>query len=1649
MEEEIESKRASLLSGDGDSSGGYKWREKRVSGGGGRSGPNRFPRARSHGGLKLSEIQNHELLEYARKTWGSPKDSVFDVEVINHMYGEMLKATPEMRMLLEYSRYLENYLWVHFEDGRASKEYLMSIVWMVNEKRREGVPKWAWIVEPKVVEEEGKDDVDDSRSAVDHTVDQETGKRKEKEHKKTKGGKKNQKKSSKKTKLQILFSHLFRLASNGFVSDVSAEDKKEERDESLVEVDGARDGDIECDENEVLTLEERTVLWMFFVNCFESLEVFDIQREVLRLISVPIWFHLNSRRREFEMKDASSRLLRAYDKTSGKATLERDFFFHSLVDFVFFVRKHMSSSVGISSRARVRYCERYLEFLVCISSALSLRRFALALIDDMRIVPICRASKLVNLSVCRRLLIQLDSYVHFEIDASSGEALSDEEIMEKELQKRLSFQRLAFKYFPSELLELSLGPARNVSNRDILRENLERLSFEQFVDLCDYLRIISKDELFGDDSREEEEPQNEQGNDGGKSALLSSSSSKMVQSYGLNMRVKDVCSCSVLLGNDMALLTDVFLSIFESRPSQYERIRGLPLYPDESLLFNEDEIPSDTGDSISDEVFPFPKLGVQYLTFHDYLMRNFSLYRAESAHQIKEDVRKSVERLIARRDASGGTIFRGWSRMSVPLEYFTITRIGKPNVGEDTPNEVIGELEFSLHKIGKHVRSEWDMLRCFDVVFLICVEAVAEVGESWSGGEMFRIRHIRGAEIIDIGDDRGHTRTGLLPFEDDETRLSGTRRIMHVRLDPSQYAHDVMDEKEGRVYSSFNVLVRRKQKENNFKAVLDAVRSAVTQRDILPMWLRDTYLGYGDPRSSSCWNLDENEHHRRRGFDMADTFLDKDHVFESFPLARSVNVKEGCVQPPFLLRVKYDDDGGIDTVECESVDGGHGGHGGTRHGPFAWNEARHNSVRFTALQIEAILSGMQNGLTLIVGPPGTGKTDVAVQIISNIYHNFPGERTLLLTHSNHALNDLFEKIMERDIDERHLVRLGHGEKDLRTDKDFSRHGRVNYVLSRRLELLGIVQKLGRSFDSSLGDVGSNCETARTFYVLHVRDLLNDFKEQISSFHSIRRGEDCDESFIRKHFPFPDFFESEGVEWWRESVSLDCVHYLESIFSELKEYQPFELLRNMSRRADYLMTRSARVVAMTCTHAALKRKDLLKLGFSFDNIVMEESGQMLEIEALIPLMTRRPESRVSFGSRAGGGDLGGKEEAHARQSYGLKRMVLIGDHEQLPPVVKNMVFQKYCGMDQSLFSRFIRLNVPHVQLSHQGRMRSGLAELFRWRYPGLCDLSDVQNQPRFQKGNTGFAHPFQFINVEDYDGRGEEQPHPYYYQNLGEAEYVVATYMYMRLLGYPSAKISIITMYNGQKHLIRDVLSHRCAGHPLFGLPRRISTVDKFQGQQNDYILLSMVRTSSVGHVRDVRRLVVGLSRARLGLYIFGRFRLFRDCVELLPAMEILSGFPQDLMLSLNEVFPTDRSLDESGTSFRVASVEHMGSIVDQMTRQRIESEGLVVDRPTSSRVDDKDGGDIRDIGDIVEDVVDERNGKEEEGEDGRKDGNGEEIVIETAEETVDIPEKDEANEMEMMMEVDGADVDPTEAIDELHALADLAAAQSEDRQKLS
>lgn len=134
-------------------------------------------------------------------------------------------------------------------------------------------------------------------------------------------------------------------------------------------------------------------------------------------------------------------------------------------------------------------------------------------------------------------------------------------------------------------------------------------------------------------------------------------------------------------------------------------------------------------------------------------------------------------------------------------------------------------------------------------------------------------------------------------------------------------------------------------------------------------------------------------------------------------------------------------------------------------------------------------------------------------------------------------------------------------------------------------------------------------------------------------------------------------------------------------------------------------------------------------------------------------------------------------------------------------------------------------------------------------------------------------------------------------------------------------------------MLKDVFTSKCSRHPLFGMPAAISTVDKFQGQQNDFILLSLVRTNRIGHIRDVRRLVVALSRARLGLYVFGRMGLFDSCQEIQCAMQGFKDRPAQLALVEGEYHGMEqprKANDVPGDGLLVGGVQKMADIVKAM-----------------------------------------------------------------------------------------------------------------------
>lgn len=87
----------------------------------------------------------------------------------------------------------------------------------------------------------------------------------------------------------------------------------------------------------------------------------------------------------------------------------------------------------------------------------------------------------------------------------------------------------------------------------------------------------------------------------------------------------------------------------------------------------------------------------------------------------------------------------------------------------------------------------------------------------------------------------------------------GFVRTLLVDMDTAQYQIDMnrMAASGGvDVYATFNLLMRRKPKENNFKAILESIRDLMNETCSVPEWLNNIFLGYGDPASASYVNME-------------------------------------------------------------------------------------------------------------------------------------------------------------------------------------------------------------------------------------------------------------------------------------------------------------------------------------------------------------------------------------------------------------------------------------------------------------------------------------------------------------------------------------------------------------------------------------------------------------------------------------------------------------------------------------------------------------------------------------------------------------------------------------------------------------------------
>jgi len=404
-------------------------------------------------------------------------------------------------------------------------------------------------------------------------------------------------------------------------------------------------------------------------------------------------------------------------------------------------------------------------------------------------------------------------------------------------------------------------------------------------------------------------------------------------------------------------------------------------------------------------------------------------------------------------------------------------------------------------------------------------------------------------------------------------------------------------------------------------------------------------------------------------------------------------------------------------------------------------------------------------LSLLHGPPGTGKTTALLAYVVEMVHR--KKRLLLTAPSNAAVDLLVAGCAERGIS---AVRMGH---PMRLSDEVQRFG---------LDML----------------VEADPEYKQ------VRDLR-------------KRAKKAWQIVDRFHRNFGSEQRSERAAARHDAKSL--------------QKEAFELERFIAER----IIRQAHVVCATLSGSASEALATEK----FDCVIIDESGQAMLPAALIPM----------------------------RKS---NRYILAGDPHQLPPVIKSDK-ARTMGLDESALARFMRSKSCAERITL-------LTEQYRMHPDIMAPSSEWFYEGRLQAAPEMLLHalpeilrcPWTFIDSAGcgFDEEKEEGSASTF--NGAEAEFVLQRTLEI-LQACPTFQVGVIAPYRAQ---VSELMRQFDALGVQADMRERVefATVDAFQGQERDAIVISFTRSNSegeVGFLKEYRRTNVAMTRAKHHLLMIG------------------------------------------------------------------------------------------------------------------------------------------------------------------------------------
>lgn len=221
-----------------------------------------------------------------------------------------------------------------------------------------------------------------------------------------------------------------------------------------------------------------------------------------------------------------------------------------------------------------------------------------------------------------------------------------------------------------------------------------------------------------------------------------------------------------------------------------------------------------------------------------------------------------------------------------------------------------------------------------------------------------------------------------------------------------------------------------------------------------------------------------------------------------------------------------------------------------------------------------------------------------------------------------------------------------------------------------------------------------------------------------------------------------------------------------------------------------------------------------------------------------------------------------------------RVILAGDHCQLPPTVKNPQALRE-GLGDTLMQSIVKNKPETVSLlAVQYRMNDEIMHFpSEWFYHGL-----LRSAPEVRyRSILDFDTPIEWINTEGMDCNEEFVGENYGRINKAEAELSISQLKaYITKIGRERflderIDVGLISPYKAQVQYLRQLLRKDSSFKP-YRPAITINTVDGFQGQERDIILISLVRANEegqIGFLNDLRRMNVAMTRARMKLIILG------------------------------------------------------------------------------------------------------------------------------------------------------------------------------------